>query len=372
VNRDIANLAQNACRFVDRLSHEFRTPLTVVKEYTTILREGLAGQVSEKQQEMLDVIHDRANDLTMMLEAMMDLGRIESGIFRLWRKTVPVESIIESTARNVKEKAAVKKLSLDIQLDDPKTTLWCDEDKLVKALSGLLAYLMRFSNESAIVSVRAKTVKSDDTGEQLRLKFSCPSTCFEEPIIESVGQFLDGPHTDERSCAIWEIKIAAQLIDLHFGQISLETNTDDSSPDSADPNSSVAFEVCLPTGRKQDDIVRLWGETFSGSGGQAPTVELLEASIGEDQPEPVAGMVDEFLQRTVACSDLVVLVSKNCWRILLLKSDNSDESSTDRINALWRENQADHSGFFPELSCRQINMVEMPDKSNIGSLLKID
>jgi hypothetical protein len=79
-NRRLGRLCKTAHRFVDNVSHEFRTPLTVIKEYVSLLGEGLLGEISEEQRRFLDTISDRADDLNNMVDDMLDVSRLEPGV----------------------------------------------------------------------------------------------------------------------------------------------------------------------------------------------------------------------------------------------------------------------------------------------------
>ncbi len=85
----LARLTASAYGFVDRMSHEFRTPLTVVKGHAAVLRDNLVGETSLKQRGLLDVIDDRVNDLTTMVDDMLDnamvaMMNIRSHYLRKW------------------------------------------------------------------------------------------------------------------------------------------------------------------------------------------------------------------------------------------------------------------------------------------------
>ena len=85
-NKKLAKLYNQAHEFVDNVSHEFRTPLTVVKEYVSLIRDGLVGKVNDEQKRMLHVVEDRADDLNIMVDDMLDVSKLEAGMLGAWRK----------------------------------------------------------------------------------------------------------------------------------------------------------------------------------------------------------------------------------------------------------------------------------------------
>ena len=79
-NRRLARLNRTAHHSMDDVSHEFRTPLTVITEYVSLLRDGIVGCVDPEQRRMLDIIGDRANDLNNMVDDMLDVSKFKSGL----------------------------------------------------------------------------------------------------------------------------------------------------------------------------------------------------------------------------------------------------------------------------------------------------
>lgn len=79
-NRRLKRLYDTAQRFVDNVSHEFRTPLTVIKDYVLLVREGICGEVNAEQGHMLDVAAVRVNDLNTMVDDMLDVSKLEAGM----------------------------------------------------------------------------------------------------------------------------------------------------------------------------------------------------------------------------------------------------------------------------------------------------
>ena len=93
-NQALSQACQTAQQFVDNVSHEFRTPLTVIMEYASLIADSIAGPVNEEQRRMLNVIDDRAGDLNHMVDDMLDVSKIHSGLLGAARIPCSVEEII--------------------------------------------------------------------------------------------------------------------------------------------------------------------------------------------------------------------------------------------------------------------------------------
>src|SRR5690348_8515190 len=92
--RQLAELQASTKQIVDHLSHDFRTPLTVIQELTSLGREGLAGEVNGQQEAYLYIVADRADDLASMADEFLDTNKLAAGTLRLWRKPCRLLEII--------------------------------------------------------------------------------------------------------------------------------------------------------------------------------------------------------------------------------------------------------------------------------------
>ena len=88
-NRRLKRINQLAQEFVDNVSHEFRTPLAVIKDYSWLMNDGLAGEVNDEQHRMLNVVIDRANDLNTMVDDMLDMSKLKAGLLGAGANPVP-------------------------------------------------------------------------------------------------------------------------------------------------------------------------------------------------------------------------------------------------------------------------------------------
>ena len=111
-NRRVSKLYRTVHRFVDNVSHEFRTPLTVVKEYVSLMREGLLGPLNDEQRRFLDVVNDRADDLNHMVDDMLDVSKLEAGILTIYRMNARLSDIVKHVRVGLERRAASKTWSL--------------------------------------------------------------------------------------------------------------------------------------------------------------------------------------------------------------------------------------------------------------------
>ncbi len=98
-------------RFVENACHDFRSPLTVIKEFASIISEGLAGDVNEEQSEFLEIILTRVDQLSQMVDGILDASRLESDLIGVKREEHSVASLIEKVRPTLEQRAAAHKVA---------------------------------------------------------------------------------------------------------------------------------------------------------------------------------------------------------------------------------------------------------------------
>jgi two-component system NtrC family sensor kinase len=104
--------------FVHTVSHDLRSPLTAVLGYAELIER--VGPINEMQKDFILRIHSSVKDITVLINDLLDLGRIEAG-FDSRRETIHLGNILQYTLSNLEESIQKKKqaLNLDIESDLP-------------------------------------------------------------------------------------------------------------------------------------------------------------------------------------------------------------------------------------------------------------
>ena len=139
--------------FVSRVSHELRTPLTTIKALTRLL---LRGDVSEvKQREYLETISiecDRQIDLILNL---LDLSRIEGGVFRLAPERVDVVEVITSCLKAELAAAERRKHKLKMKPIANIPPVCADPKTLRRVVSNLIENSIKYTPDGGLIELSA-------------------------------------------------------------------------------------------------------------------------------------------------------------------------------------------------------------------------
>jgi two-component system phosphate regulon sensor histidine kinase PhoR len=97
------------------VSHEIRSPMNSVLMQLKVIMDGLAGEVSEKQTEILDRASQKINSLVEMASELLDLGKIESGLITLEKEAVQFNALLEEQRQFHLDSAAAKNISISFE-----------------------------------------------------------------------------------------------------------------------------------------------------------------------------------------------------------------------------------------------------------------
>jgi signal transduction histidine kinase len=153
-NQRLGKLYSVAQKVVENVSHEFRTPLTVIKEYVSLIQEGLLGAVTEEQARYLNVVGDRTEDLSRMVEDMLDISKLDAGMLTVRRTECTVQDALRSILPSLGRKAALKGVRLQIDASESLPSVFCDVDKFAHTISNLAVNAIKFCHGFFIASRR--------------------------------------------------------------------------------------------------------------------------------------------------------------------------------------------------------------------------
>jgi two-component system sensor histidine kinase GlrK len=141
--------------FFSMISHELRTPLTTIKEGTSLLLEGAGGTLTEKQGRLLAIIGAESSRLTVMVNSILDLSKMEAGMMKY---TFEQESIVPLIARAMTEIAPYaesKKIRLERQINRDIASCRMDGARILDVLRNLIGNAIKFTPEGGLITLAA-------------------------------------------------------------------------------------------------------------------------------------------------------------------------------------------------------------------------
>lgn len=149
--RDVDELKAN---FYTMMSHELRTPLTSIREGSTMLLQGLGGEVTEKQQELLSIISEESDRLIEMVNPLLELSKLESGTLPFNFSPTDISLLIPKLVREMTPLAEAKAILLEYVVK-PLPEIPIDRERMMRAIRNLIGNALKFTPAGGKVQVTA-------------------------------------------------------------------------------------------------------------------------------------------------------------------------------------------------------------------------
>lgn len=161
---EAANIAKSA--FLANMSHEIRTPLNAITGMAHLVRrDGLTPQQAER----LDKLESAGTHLLSIINAILDLSKIEAGKFVLEAKAVRVDSLLGNVVSMLQERAQAKHLQLRTEPANLSSALLGDPTRLQQALLNYASNAVKFTENGQVV-LRVKLIEDDSESAMLRFE----------------------------------------------------------------------------------------------------------------------------------------------------------------------------------------------------------
>ncbi|HUE99117.1 MAG TPA: ATP-binding protein [Anaerolineales bacterium] len=147
--------------FVSTVSHDLRSPLTLMRGYATMLE--MAGELNEQQKSYTRMIVQGVDNMARLVNNLLDLGRIDFGV-GLQVEGVPVLDILERVTGSLQMQAKEKQISLGVEIPkDLPHAIDVDQALLQQALYNLVENALKYTPQGGEVAIHLQTAPSELT-----------------------------------------------------------------------------------------------------------------------------------------------------------------------------------------------------------------
>lgn len=320
-NRRLKRLYHTAQEFVDNVSHDFRTPLTVIKDYVSLLTEGMAGEISDEQKGMLATVGVRADDLNNMVDDLLDVSKLDAGLLGAWRREVSTQEIIERTLPLLEQRAKVRSTHLHCLPIEVKNSVFCDADKVGRVITNLVVNAIKYSGKNGEVTLSA-TELEDEKKVVIRVSDTGPGIP-PDKVDEIFNRFRQLEMRENLSSKGFGLglSIAKQLCDLNLGELRIESTGPDGT----------TFAFDLPFADPQE-LIRRW--TLLHANAKEPA-QLVEISVSDESPDADVNDFDLYLNCLLRSDDLLVRINRSTWYLVMIIAVEDITSWTQRARLEW-------------------------------------
>jgi len=260
----LAEIDRAKTAFFSNVSHEFRTPLTLMLGPLEDMRhETTTGAMSQVQRDRLDVAHRNGLRLLRLVNALLDFSRIEAGRTQAHYQSTDLSLLTTDLASGFR--SAMEKAGLVLEIDCPPlpASVFVDRDMWEKVVLNLLSNAFKFTFDGRItVTLRAAgdhavlTVR--DTGVGI--------PAHELPRLFERFHRIEGQRSRSFEGSGIGLALVHELVRLHGGTIEAQSV----------PGQGTDFTVSVPFGK-----AHLPGERIDATSNQVSTATRIEAFVEE-------------------------------------------------------------------------------------------
>jgi len=315
-NLRLADLYSTAQRFMDNVSHEFRTPLTVIKGYAEVMVEGVAGPVSGQQAEFLGFIVDRTRELAQMVEDLLDSSKLRAGTLRVDRRPASVHDIVAKVRPILMRMATAKNVRIAERLDEGLPEVFADAEKAGRVIINLVVNAVKFSPEASEVTIWARHAGG---GVEIGVSDHGPGIAAEDLglIFQRFKQVGNTPIKNTDGIGLG-LNIAEELVALNLGDIQVVSELGKGS----------TFSFTLPP-NDPPEVLRRYLDYLAVA---ASLSTLAAIRVSCHLPDGISSEMRGFIASAINPLDLVLGFPDGC-SLLIVGASADSKRFTERLRA---------------------------------------
>jgi signal transduction histidine kinase len=218
---------QAKTRFISVVTHELRIPMTSIKGYTDLLRQGAVGPVNEMQQNFLGVIRNNVERMSALVSDLSDISHIETGRLKLNCSMISLKEYIQETVNSLSPRIQEKEQTIDVEVPEDLPQVYADPNRLVQVLTNLVNNANKYTPSKGRITLRVQAkgdfvwVDVTDTGVGIT----------PEDQEKLFSQFFRSEDPAVREQQGWGLglNLTKRLVDLMGGEIGVESKIQEGS-----------------------------------------------------------------------------------------------------------------------------------------------
>lgn len=239
-NRQKEELEQMKFRFFTNISHEFRTPLTLIMTPLNTLIQ----QSENLQKERLKAIYRNANDMLGLINQLLDFRKLEMGGEKLKLTSDNIVEFVKYIHSSFKEAAIARNITFVIEQEPAELYICFDKAKIQRVLNNLYSNALKFTPDGGMVATVIKQIEEDGR-EYVVLEISDSGCGIEEKDLEYVfDRFYQGNTTGSVGASSGiGLHLVKEYVVLHDGKITVNSKKGEGT----------TFSIFIPTNLKMGE-----------------------------------------------------------------------------------------------------------------------
>lgn len=201
------------------VSHDLRNPIVAIELNTGLVLRRLSNDESlDYVRKALGAVRSSTQRMNSLINDLLEISRIDSGVLELQRASVSVRQILEDAVELIEGLAAQKSIHLETDFSCGHVEVDCDSNRIHQVFSNLLGNAIRYTAEGGVIAMRCQL-----KGELAEFEIQDTGIGIAEAQLPHVfDRFWQAKH-QKRGGAGLGLAIAKGIIEAHGGQISVRS-----------------------------------------------------------------------------------------------------------------------------------------------------
>lgn len=208
-------------KFMGIAVHDLRSPLSVIKGYVDLFADGLLGEMTEEQMDVLRRMNVACGGMLELIENLLDVTAIESGHLELRKRETDLEAFLKGCHENACLLAKAKSIKISLELEPRLPKIVIDPERVGQVVNNFITNAIKYSYPGTEVTMRAKRsgsaveVSVTDHGQGIPAE-ELPK------LFEEFSKLSVRPTGGEKSTGLG-LAIAKRMVEAHGGKIWAES-----------------------------------------------------------------------------------------------------------------------------------------------------
>ncbi|MFC1883691.1 response regulator [Thermodesulfobacteriota bacterium] len=219
--------------FINMVAHEIRSPMVAIRQQNSVMIEGLAGPLGDKQQDLIQKATKKIDSLLELINDLLDISKIESGKAVQHQVPTDIGPIITDTLGLMEARAKKENIELEFNYKDLKP-VQADPQQMEEVFNNLISNAINYSPDGGKIKVSTNTrgefleIKVNDTGMGIAAE--------ELPKIFDKFYRVKSPGARQIMGTGLGLSIVKGIVESHRGTIDVDS----------EPGKGTTFRILLP------------------------------------------------------------------------------------------------------------------------------
>lgn len=218
--------------FLSMITHELRTPLTVISGIAETLQEGIYGPLTEEQMGRVLHITEAAARLRQLVNDLLDLSKMESGMMRLRREPLDPRSLVDAVIWQLSSVAEKAEVSLVNRVRHTLPEVDADGQRVEQILTNLVSNALKFTPPGGAITITAERRSTERQPDEVAFCVSDTGTGIAPEMLNQIfDKFVQAhPFKEDRTKGTGlGLAIVRHLVELHGGQVQVTSQQNQGS-----------------------------------------------------------------------------------------------------------------------------------------------